>query len=156
MILVYSLLEENRERLVNLLISEIRSQDRLYHRISRVELKDSVQAMFNAYLDFLVSRNKTKLSVALTYIVRSRLSQSFTLNAILKAALSLLPVLRLFLQETVRSMPDQEVDSYNRAMTYIEGPIFDLAGMLIEIFEEQQRHSPRKSLDLSKMMIYRA
>ncbi|MEI6806175.1 MAG: hypothetical protein WCK49_06670 [Myxococcaceae bacterium] len=142
MILVYSLLEENRDRLITQLVNHVRGEDRLYQKISRLELKESISALYDAYVDFLVSKNKAKLSITLTYIVRSRVSQSFGLSAILKAALCFLPVFRVFFDD-------------HKAMAYAEPAIFQMIERLIEIFEEQQQSKPKKNIDLSKLMIYR-
>lgn len=146
MILVYSLLEENRDRLIAQLVHQVRLESRLYTRISRVELKESISALYDAYLDFLVSKNKSKLCTTLTYMVRLRLSQSFSLSAILKAALCFMPVLRVFFQEAENS---------KQAMAYLERPIFEMIELLIEIFEQQKQPKIPKTLDLSKLVIYR-
>ena len=143
MILVYSLLEENRDRLIAQLVNQVRSEDRVYHRLSRLELKESISALYDAYVDFLVSKNKSKLSITLTYMVRSRISQSFRLSAILKAAWCFLPVFRVFFQD-------------HKAMAYLEPALFAMIERLIEIFEEQQQPKPKRQLDLSKLVIYRA
>lgn len=143
MILVYSLLEENRDRLIAQLVNRVRSEDRIYHKLSRLELRESISALYDAYLDFLVSKNRNRLTVTLTYMVRSRLSQSFGLSAILKAALSFFPVFREFFED-------------RKAMAYLEPAIFEMIDLLIKIFEEQQQEpKPKKNLDFSKLMIYR-
>lgn len=143
MILVYSLLEENRDRLIAQLVNQVRNGDRVYHRLSRLELRESISALYDAYLDFLVSKNKARLSITLTYMVRSRISQSFGLSAILKAALSFFPVFREFFED-------------RKAMAYLEPAIFEMIDLLIKVFEQQQQEpKPQRNLDLSKMMIYR-
>jgi hypothetical protein len=143
MILVYSLLEENRDRLITQLVSQVRAEDRVYHRLSRLELRESISTLYDAYVDFLASKNKARLSISLTYIVRSRISQSFSLSAILKGALCFFPVFRNFFDDS-------------KALDYLEKPLFEMIDLLIQIFEEQQQPRPKKNLDLSKLTVYRA
>lgn len=149
MLLIYQLLSENRNFLVGQLVQQVRSESRLYHRISRLELKESMESMVDAYTDFLISKNKHKLKIILGYWVRVRLSQSFHLSAILKAALCFGPVLRIFLQK-------QEALDYDKSMHMVEKAVFEMTDILIEIFEEQKTtHRPKRNLDLSKLTIFR-
>lgn len=151
MILVYSLLEENRDRLVALWVNQVRLESILYSRIPKMELKEIISTLYDAYLDFLVSKNKAKLLIALTYIVRLGVSRSFELNTILKIVFCLIPVLRVFLKEA---------ENYHQAMDYLEKPIFGMIEFLIEIFRTQQEEAqPRKKINLShhaSWVIYRA
>lgn len=156
MILVYSLLEENRDRLISQLITEVRSQDRIYQRVSRAELKESISSLYDAFVEYLVYRNRVRISIALTYLVRSRLSQSFSIIAILKTPLCFISVLRVFLQESFRRSPEYTSEDYNKAMAYVEAPLFEIVGLISEIFEQHQRTAPKKTGDSSRLIIYRA
>ncbi|MES2503948.1 MAG: hypothetical protein V4534_03635 [Myxococcota bacterium] len=124
--------------------------------MSRFELKESMTGILTAYSDYLISENRNKLKIVLGYWVKRRLSQSFQAGDILKATLSFGPVLRVFLQESFRKMPDDQGANFNKAMKLIEASVFNMADIVIELLDDhKQAPRPPKSVDLSKMMIYR-
>jgi len=148
---------ENRDQLINQLVVELRSQSRIYHRISRVELKESLTAVFDAYSEFLISQNQTRLKISLKYWVIARMGQLLELKLLMKIVFALFSVLRKFSQKSYRDMPEQDAVSFNKTMAGLENACQEMANLLIESFEEYQQHPKmeRKS-SLTRMDIFRA
>ena len=138
MILVYSLLTENRERIVNDLVQHLRSESRVYARFSRVELRETIKSLFDAYCEYLISGNQTKLRVVLGYWFKLGSGRSMDSAILIKAPFAILPVLREYLQVCYRSMSEQDRATFNQAMKCIETSVSQLIGLCVEVLFEQQ------------------
>ena len=168
MILLYSLLEKNNERIILTLLNKIPKEIRSYARIPRAELKNSLEYLFDAYLDLLITKDDMQLRRIFKYVARVRLAQSFTLGTILKAALSFTPVIRAILQEEYKTMDGDGRQLFNRAMGQIEKTTTDLVVVFSEVFQEhikskvdehnQYLNEQNKNLgvDLSRFILFRA
>jgi hypothetical protein len=167
-ILLYKLLEENREQIIASLLTNIPREVRAYSRIPRAELRESIEQLYDAYLDLVVSGDNTQLKHLFKYISRIRSAQSFSLSTILRALLNFSPVIRLFLQEQMRNSSGDGKVTFNRAMAKVERTTFESVATFTEVFQDyvQSRidehneylHVQNKELgiDLSKLIIFRA
>jgi hypothetical protein len=138
MILVYSLLTENKERLVNDLVQHLRGDSRLYARLSRVELREAMKSLFDAYCEYLISGNPLKLRVVLGYWFKLGSARSMDSAALIKAPFGILPVVRGYLQSAYRDMSEQDRTSFNQAMKCVESYVSQMMGLCVEILAEQQ------------------
>ncbi len=137
MILVYSLLTENKERLVNDLVQHLRGESRLYARFSRVELRETMKSLFDAYCDYLISGNPAKLRVVLSYWFKLGSARSMEPATLIKAPFSILPIVREYLQTCYRNMSEQDRVTFNQAMKFVEGSVSQVMGLCLDISTEQ-------------------
>ncbi len=168
MILLYSLLEKNKERIILTLLHRIPKEIRSYARIPRPELKSSLEHLFEAYLELLISKDDTQIRRIFKYVARVRLAQSFTLGTILKAALSFTPVIRALLQEEFKRMDGDGRQLFNRAMGQIEKTTSDSVVAFSEVFQEHikskidehnqylNQQNKKLGVDLSRFILFRA
>ncbi len=168
MILLYNLLEKNKERIILTLLHKIPKEIRPYARIPRPELKNSLEYLYDAYLDLLISGDNTQIRRIFKYVARVRLAQSFTLGTILRASLSFTPVIRVILQEEFKKINGDGRQLFNRAMSQIEKTTSDSVVAFSEVFQEhikskvdehnQYLNEQNKNLgvDLSRFILFRA
>jgi RsbT co-antagonist protein rsbRD N-terminal domain len=168
MILLHNLLERNKERIILTLLQKIPREIRSYVRIPRAELKNSLEHLFDAYLELLISKDEAQIRRIFKYVARVRLAQSFTLGTILKAVLSFTPVVRTILQDEFKQMNGDGRQLFNRAMSQIEKTVSDSVATFSEIFQDhikskidehnQYLNEQNKNLgvDLSRFILFRA
>lgn len=168
MISLYNLLDQNRELILRSLLSKIPREVRAYSRVPRAELKESMDQLFDAYLDLLVSGDDTRLRSLFKYVSRVRVAQSFSLSSILRALMHFQPAIRAFLQEQMRHSSSDGKLLFNRAMTKIDRTTIESIATFTEVYQEYvqsriddhndylQSQNKELGIDLSRFILFRA
>src|SRR5688572_26411651 len=115
MLALYNVLVENRTRVINMVLNRVPRDVRAYNRVPRGELRESVEHLYDAYLDLLASQSDESLRHMFTYIARMRVAQSFRLSAILRALLSFNTIIRPILQESYRGVDGDGRKAFNQS-----------------------------------------
>ena len=167
MFFLYNLLEKNRERIILTLLKNVPKEVRAYARVPKSELKESIEHLYEAYTDLLVSGDSKNLQVIFKYVARARVAQSFKLSYILRAFLSFTPVMRAILQEDFRKINGNGRAQFNQAMAQIEQTAFDATALFADVFQEYlqsqvdehnqyiQLQNQKLGIDLSKFILFR-
>lgn len=171
MLSLYNILVENRARIVSGVQAKIPREVKAYSRVPRGELRESIEHLFDAYLDLVASGNDDKLRHMYGYIARVRVAQGFRMSSILRALLVLNAVVRPILQEIYRysGTPDAEArKGFNEAFATIESTTFDAISTFSDVFQDYvqsrvdehnqylQQKNRQHDIDLSKFVLFRA
>lgn len=168
MLSLYNILVENRSRVVSGVMSRVPREVKAYSRVPRAELRESVEHLYDAYLDLLASDSDEKLRQMFGYVARVRVAQAFRLSAILRALLTFNIVLRPFLQEHFRALDGDGPKAFNESMARIEATTFDALATFSDVFQDYmqsrvdehnqylQQQNKQLGIDLSKLVLFRA
>lgn len=168
MIVLYTLLETHQNRLINLLITQIHKEIPAYARISRHELRESIQYFLESFWDFLISGDNANLKTYFRYVTRLRSSQSFELSVIVRAQLCFSAVVRTILQNEIRRQPGDGQATFNQSAQKLDRTFHDAIALFIEVHREflqsridthnqyLQEQKQRHGIDLSKFILFRA
>jgi hypothetical protein len=171
MLSLYNILVDNRSRIVTGVIGKIPREVRAYSRVPRGELRESVEHLFDAYLDMVASGKDEKLRHMFGYIARVRVAQAFRLSSILRALLIFNVVVRPILQEIYRYSGSGEAEArkgFNEALATIEVTTFDALATFSDVFQDYvqsrvdehnqylQQKNRQHGIDLSKFVLFRA
>jgi len=168
MILLHHTLDKNRERIIVNLLRKIPKEIRSYARIPRHDLKESLEYLFDAYIDLLVSKNSSNLKRLFRYIAKTRFAQSFPLSAILQALLSFSYELRLVLQDEFRKTSGDGRALFNCAMELIDKTTSESIFIFSDVYQNYVKsqiddynqylneQNQTLGIDLSKLILFRA
>jgi hypothetical protein len=156
-ILLYETLLEKRPMVIAALQRRIPKEVRAYSRVSRVELRESIERHYDAFLDFLITGNDEKLKRLFGYVARVRDAQGFSMAVVLKALLCIMPVLRDILLQ----------DKKTEAISQLDQRLIVAAGLFVDAYtahlqskvdqynaylNEQEQNL---GVDLSKLILFR-
>lgn len=168
MLHLYNVLSDNRTRIISGLLNRVPRDVRAYSRIPRGELRESIEHLYDAYLDLLVSNNDDRLKHMFTYIARMRVAQAFPLGAILRALLCFNIIVRPILQDAYLADDELGMRAFNEGMSKIESTTFDAISTFSNVFQEYvqsqvdehnqylQQKNHQLGIDLSKFVLFRA
>jgi len=156
-ILLYETLLEKRAVVITALQRRIPKEVRAYSRVPRVELRESIERHYDAFLDFLITGNDEKLRRLFAYVARVRDAQGFSMSVVLKALLCFIPVLRDAL------LQEQKTD----AISQLDHRLIVAAGIFVDAYTDHLQskvdqynaylNEQEQSLgvDLSKLILFR-
>jgi hypothetical protein len=170
MLSLYNILVENRPRIVSAVLNRVPRDVKAYSRVPRGEVRESVEHLFDAYLDLVASGSDEKLRHMFGYIARMRVAQAFRLSSILRALLTFNVVIRPILQEIYRYAKDNKDarSEFNESMTQVEITTFDAIATFSDVFQDYmqsrvdehnqylQQKNRQLGIDLSKFVLFRA
>ncbi len=168
MISLYRLLDEHRDHIIAILLNRVPREVKAYRKIPRPELRASIDHLFDAYVEFLLTGEITGLKSVFKYIARVRFTQGFSAGEIIHALLMFSSVMRCILQEEFRKHPGDGQAMFNKAMAHIERSTSDGVATFAEVFQEyvQSRvdqhndylneRKEKLGIDLSKFILFRA
>jgi hypothetical protein len=169
MLSLYNILVEHRTRIVSGVLSRVPKDVKAYSRIPRGEMRESIEHLYDAYLDFVASGSDDKLRQIFGYVARVRIAQDIKLSAILRALLTFNVVIRPILQEIFRfskENPNGRSD-FNDCMLKLEQTTFSAIATFSDVFleymqsrvDEHNQYLAQKNkqlgIDLSKFVLFR-
>ena len=167
MIELFQVIEDNHDRLVSSLLTEVPKRVTAYHRMGRAELRQSVEHLIEAYTDLLVTGEDRSLRSFFKYLAKVRSSQSFNLSDVMRALLCFPPIMRKMLQDEFRSVRGDGRSLYNDSVTKIEDTAYDALCLFADIYQEYVRsritehndyideQNAQLGVDLSKFILFR-
>lgn len=168
MLPLYNILVDNRARVITMVLNRVPRDVRAYSRVPRGELRESVEHLYDAYLELLASESDERLRHMFTYIARVRVAQAFRLSAILRALLSFNAIIRPILQESYRDIDGDGLKAFNQSMAKIETTTFESIATFSDVFQDYlqnrvdehnqylQQKNRQLGIDLSKFVLFRA
>jgi hypothetical protein len=168
MLPLYNILVDNRTRVISMVLNRVPRDVRAYSRVPRAELRESVEHLYDAYLELLASESDERLRQMFVYIARVRVAQAFRLSAILRALLSFNAIIRPILQESYRDIDGDGRKAFNLAMAKIESTTFESVATFSDVFQDYlqnrvdehnqylQQKNRQLGIDLSKFVLFRA
>lgn len=168
MLALYNVLVENRSRIITTVLNKVPREVKAYNRVPRGELRESVEHLFDAYLDLLASESDERLRHMFNYIARVRVAQAFRLSAILRALLSFNSIIRPILQDSYRNIEGDGRKNFNQSMIIVESTTFDAIATFSDVFQDYvqnrvdehnqylQQKNRQLGIDLSKFVLFRA
>ena len=167
MIELYNFLENNNEQIINALLTRIPKEVPAYARVSRNELKQSLEYLLEAYTDMLVTGEDDSQRTYFKYLAKVRTAQSFKLADVQHKLLMFLPVIREQLQQEFREFDGDGLSLYNQAMSQLESTMFKSCSLFINTWFEYLKtkmtehdeylteENEQLGVDLSKFILFR-
>ncbi|MBL93025.1 MAG: hypothetical protein CMH56_14585 [Myxococcales bacterium] len=167
MIELFQVIEDNHDRLVSTLLTEIPKRVTAYNRMGRAELRQSVEHLLEAYTDLLVTGEDRSLRSFFKYLAKVRSSQSFMLSDVMRALLCFPPIMRKLLQDEFRMARGDGRKLYNDSLGKIEHTAYDALCLFADIYQDYvksritehndyiEEQNAQLGVDLSKFILFR-
>jgi hypothetical protein len=166
---LFNFLEDYREQVVQLMVTKIPKEIKAYARVSRTELKETMDHMLDGYIDLLVTGQPEAIEKVFRYVVRVRHAQKFQISEVLATILMLTPVIRRLLAEEYRDIQgDDALRKFNAALEQIESNANRAACLFTDIFQDHlnkriKEHNDyldqaqkKFGIDLSRFIVFKA
>jgi hypothetical protein len=167
MIELYNFLENNREQLVSTILTRIPKDIPAYSRVSRNDLKQSIEYLMEAYTDLLVTGENESQITYFKFLSKVRVSQSYQLGDVVHKLLLFLSVIRAALQVELRDHDGDGLTLFNESMDQLERTMFQSASTFIQTYQDYlksrmsehdeylQEQNEELGVDMSKFILFR-
>lgn len=164
---LFNFIEDNHDRIVAKMLDTIPKTVGAYARMSKPELKQSVEHLIEGYTDLLVTGEDKALRTFFKYLSKVRASQSFGLSDVMRAQMCLPSVLRTMLQEEFRDMRGDGLSLFNASMAKVEDTSFTSICLFADIYQEYlssrieehneylNEQNEQLGVDLSQFILFR-